>query len=121
MDDMNEIEIERWRPSEKKKSEEFILAVSDPDSENRPENFLPNEHKNSNTVLETDRPTLNNKTITPVILTATAVKTAKVTKQIRCGKLISLVRGQSCQLPLAIRQGRNPMHRCEARWSRRLM
>ena len=33
MDDMNEIEVERWRPSEKMKSEEFILAVNDSDLE----------------------------------------------------------------------------------------
>ena len=64
---MNETEVEKWRPSEKMKSEEFILAVNDSDSENGPENFLPNEHKNSKVTLETDRPTPNNKVITHVI------------------------------------------------------
>ena len=66
MDDLDESEVEKWRPSETMKSEDFILALSS--EANNPQNFLTHGHKNSKADPETDQPSPNNKSITPVIV-----------------------------------------------------
>jgi len=59
--------------------------------------FYPTNIKNSKVILETDRPTPNNKAITPVISDSHSNKNSHgVKKPIRCGKVISDARAVCC-------------------------